>query len=302
MSTTSIYVLAAFALTLMPSLGNGLDPTLRNPKAASVKAENSTRAKDGLATLRPITAGMQRTVKRPSQGEDGLLQLAALTAAAPAMGRQSHATPVADDVVIDVIVAYTQKAARNYADITRELIEPAIESGNLSFRLSGIGHVKLRLVHAYRTDYVETGEHFDHVWRFADKGDGYMDEIHGLRDRYRADVAILVVDDASSCGQATRVRADEDDAFAVVHHECARTNYTVAHEIGHLIGASHERGYVHGHEWRDIMSYKATCSGCPRLPVWSNPRILIHGHPAGTAKLDNAMVIATQATRVASFR
>ena len=302
MSTTSIYVLAAFALALMPSFGNGSDPTPRNPKAVSVKAANSMRTNDSLATLRPITAGMQWTVKRPSQGEDRLIQLAALNTAALAMPRQDHAAPGVEDVVIDVIVAYTQKAARNYADITRELIEPAIESGNLSFRLSGIGHVKLRLVHAYRTDYVETGEHFDHVWRFADKGDGYMDEIHGLRDRYRADVAILVVDDASSCGQATRVRADEDDAFAVVHHECARTNYTVAHEIGHLIGASHERGYVHGHEWRDIMSYKATCSGCPRLPVWSNTRILIHGHPAGTAKLDNAMVIATQATRVASFR
>ena len=46
-------------------------------------------------------------------------------------------------------------------------------------------------MHAYQTDYVEKGEHFDHLWRFADKGDGYMEEIHGLRDKYRADVAVL---------------------------------------------------------------------------------------------------------------
>jgi hypothetical protein len=40
------------------------------------------------------------------------------------------------------------------------------------------------------------------------------------------------------------------------------------HEIGHLIGASHERGYVaHGNEWRDIMSNKANFEQAyPALP------------------------------------
>ena len=79
-------------------------------------------------------------------------------------------------------------------------------------------------MHAYETNYVEEdGEHFQHVWRFADKDDGDMDEIHGLRDKYRADVGVLIVDDPSGCGLATRVYADEDEAFAVVHHECAAT-------------------------------------------------------------------------------
>ena len=48
-----------------------------------------------------------------------------------------------------------------------------------------------------------------------------MDEIHGLRDKYKADVAVLIVDDPQGCGLATRVYADADKAFAVVHHECA---------------------------------------------------------------------------------
>ena len=95
------------------------------------------------------------------------------------------------------IVAYTQKAAANYTDIKRELVDLAIEEANESFRMSGLGNIKLRLVHAYQTDYVEEGAHFDHVWRFADKGDGYMEEIHGLRDKYRADVAVLIVDDSA---------------------------------------------------------------------------------------------------------
>ena len=93
-----------------------------------------------------------------------------------------------DEIIIDIIIAYTKKAAANYNDVKRELIDLSIEEANESFRKSGIAQVKLRLVHAYQTDYVEEGEHFLHVWRFADKGDGYMDEIHSLRDKFRADV------------------------------------------------------------------------------------------------------------------
>ena len=228
---------------------------------------------------------------------------------------QSSAKTASKDIVIDVIVAYTKKAASNYGDVRRELVDLSIEEANQSFRISNLNHIKLRLVHAYQTDYVEEGEHFDHLWRFADKGDGYMEEIHSLRDKYRADVAVLMVDDPKGCGLATRVFADAEDAFAVVHHECAVAAYSVAHEIGHLIGARHDlnidkimvpfpygHGFVNGTKWRDIMSYKESCGGCPRLPVWSSPRLMIRGEPAGTPNTDNARVITEQAARVANFR
>ena len=77
-----------------------------------------------------------------------------------------------------MIVAYTQKAASHYADASRELVALSIELANQSFRNSKLGHVGLQLVHAYQTDYEEEGQHFDHLWRFADKDDGYLDEIH----------------------------------------------------------------------------------------------------------------------------
>jgi Metallo-peptidase family M12 len=274
------------------------DPNLR---------DDPLRREGDASKLRPVTSGM-RTASRE--------QLPAVTLKRSAAFKK-WITPGAakGDVVIDVIVAYTKKAASYYADVKRELVELAIEEANESFRMSNLGYVKLRLVHAYETDYVEEGEHFQHVWRFADDGDGYMDEIHALRDKYRADVGVLIVDDPSGCGLATRVFADAEEAFAVVHHECAATSYSVAHEIGHLIGARHDlsidasmtpfaygHGYVNGTKWRDIMSYKASCNGCPRLPVWSNPKVLIKGEPAGTAQLDNARVIAEQAARVAAFR
>jgi hypothetical protein len=219
------------------------------------------------------------------------------------------------EVLINVIVAHTARVASKYSNVERELVALSIEEANQSFRNSKLGHVRLKLVHAYETNYVEDGLHFEHLWRFADRGDGYMEEIHGLRERHDADVAVLMVDDPSGCGLATRVYADPDEAFAVVHHDCAVMSYSVAHEIGHLIGARHElamdklmtpfphgHGYVNGTKWRDIMSYKESCGGCPRLPVWSSPRVMVSGERAGTPIEDNARVIAEQAARVTNFR
>jgi hypothetical protein len=291
----------------MIEMGGDRMPQEHAPMPARLRSDDPNARDDPLVNqgdaslLRPLTLGMRAPM-----------------AGAKSQPKQIVAPPVtagAADIVIDVIIAYTRKAAANYTDIKSELVDLAIEEGNESFRMSGLGNIKLRLVHAYQTDYVEEGAHFDHVWRFADKGDGYMEEVHGLRDKHRADVAVLIVDDPQGCGLATRVYADANEAFAVVHHDCAALTYSVAHEIGHLIGARHEptmdkvrtpfpygHGYVNGTKWRDIMSYKESCDGCPRVPVWSSPKVLIKGEPAGTSAQDNARVIAEQAARVAAFR
>jgi hypothetical protein len=292
-------------------------PTRLRTNDASLRDDPLVNQGDA-STLRPPTKDMPPGKRSRTLGskKDRQLALAASKLKdAAAKTQKDILTSRPNDTVIDVIVAYTKKAASNYSDVKRELVDLSIEEANESFRQSGIGQVKLRLVHAYQTDYVEEGAHFDHVWRFADKGDGYMEEIHPLRDKYRADVAILIVDDPKGCGLATRVFAEASEAFAVVHHECAASTYTVAHEIGHIIGARHDlnldknmnpfpygHGFVNGTKWRDIMSYKESCGGCPRLPVWSNPNISVQGVVAGTADLDNARVIAEQAARVAAFR
>src|SRR4029450_11913661 len=95
------------------------------------------------------------------QGDASLLRrvMTAVRAprAAPAQGPRQRATAAAKDpavhkpapsgkgVVIDVIVAYTRKAAGNYGDVKRELIDLAIEEANHSFRMSNLGNMKLRL-------------------------------------------------------------------------------------------------------------------------------------------------------------
>jgi hypothetical protein len=234
---------------------------------------------------------------------------------APALSLVERRAMAAKEIIIDVMILYTGKVASKYLDVEKDVAVHSIEEANSAFVNSDIGNVKLRLVHSQRIDYDESkGEHFNHLYRMVD-GVGAFANVKALRDQKRADVVVLIVDDASSCGLATRVAADAEEAFAVVHHACAALTYSVPHEIGHIIGARHDasldetetpfsygHGYVNGTKWRDIMSYKSSCGGCPRLPVWSNPTIKLRGEPAGTALADNARVILEQAERVSKFR
>jgi hypothetical protein len=300
-------------------------PEEHAPMSAELKAKMK---KDYDPLLRQGDASMlmpgHRAMPEPSkreQTDSKDLRDAAYAATNPAVSPSMplDITPAVQEnpakpVTIRIIVAYTAAAARHYMDIQTDLIELAIEEANQSFRNSGLGNVQLLLAHAYQTTYVESDTHFEHVFRFANDHDGYMDEVHALRKRYAADAGILIVDDANGCGLAAEVYARPERAFAVVNHECATNMYSLGHEIGHLIGARHDaalddtpmpfnygHGFVAGKAWRTMMSYKDSCDGCVRLPVWSNPNALVHDMPAGNATSDNARVIAEEAARVAGF-
>jgi peptidyl-Asp metalloendopeptidase len=114
---------------------------------------------------------------------------------------------------------------------------------------------------------------------------------------------------------STRIGPTLDEAFFVVHHARAATTMSIAHEIGHIPVARHDRfadsndsphpyghGYINGSKWRDIMSYNAGCGGCPRIPYWSNPRVQYKGEATGTPAADNARLILELAERVSKFR
>jgi len=195
------------------------------------------------------------------------------------------------------------------------VIAAAVEEVNESFRNSGLRNISLRLVHTQLIDYMErAGGHFEHLYSMVD-GLGPFNQIRILRDEMRVDIVGMILDDPSGCGLATRVAADAEEAYFVVHHSCATIMFSIAPEIGHIFGARHDRqtdpinspfpyghGYMKEGMWRDIMSYQESCGGCPRIPHWSNPRIKHKGEPTGTNANDNARVILEQAERVSQFR
>jgi hypothetical protein len=230
------------------------------------------------------------------------------------------------------MVVYTQDAANVYPNIELD-IQLAIDQTNQSYANSNINQ-RVRLVHTEEVIYSATSDSPTVLERLTDPSDGYLDEIHLLRDSYAADLSMLVVENFTNatCGIAYQMTADwlsnafERAAFSVVLLDCL-TNYTPAHEMGHNMGAQHDRyvceaddtgayDYSHGYlytpdRWRTIMAYNTECddSGfyCDRIPHWSNPNVNYDGVPTGISEYeidsaDNATTLNNTAYIVANFR
>jgi hypothetical protein len=238
------------------------------------------------------------------------------------------------NTTIDVMVVYTAAAKSGAGGTTaiQNLINQAVAESNTGYSNTSVS-ITLRLVHTAEVSYSEAGFDTDTaVRRLQDPNDGYMDNVHSLRDQYGADVVVLIYNDSSSgCGQAYGIYPGANGAFCVVGRTCATGSYTFAHEIGHLQGARHDRyvdntdyspyTYNHGrtyHEgggvagpWRTIMAYNAKCISedvdCVRINYWSNPDQTYFGVPLGIAGgygvgADNHKCLNNTRTAVANYR
>ena len=202
---------------------------------------------------------------------------------------------------IDVAVFYTP-AARRRAGGTAEIeaeIDLLVAETNQAYEDSG---VNLRIVLAAREEvpYEEENEsgHLA-IHRLAEERDGYMDEVHAIRDRVGADLVHLITEVTDVGGVANLA-----GAFGLTCAACGAG--TFAHELGHNMGLSHDRyvdygrlaysyGYVNQRafadgapesaRWRTIMAYVDQCSdaglGCGRILRFSNPNQSYLGDPLG---------------------
>ncbi|QYF94035.1 proprotein convertase P-domain-containing protein [Massilia sp. PAMC28688] len=215
--------------------------------------------------------------------------------------------------VVRVMVHYTP-AARNTTSDMAALIDLAIAETNQGYINAGV-NMRVELAHAAPVNYTESGSNSTDRSRYADVDDRVMDEIHGQRNTYGADVGVLMTEGNSGCGNGT-IHASSTSAFVAVTADCATGNYSFGHELGHLFGARHNPeedsstspySYGHGYlspnrDWRTIMAYNCS-NGCPRINYWSNPAKTRNGVAMGTTtRSNNARVLNERAAVLAGFR
>jgi hypothetical protein len=247
-------------------------------------------------------------------------------------GATAQSEPLAPgDTVQDLLVVYNQAACTS-ADASGECaqleadIVAAVADANAAYAASGID-ITLNLVGTHKTVYAGTGasQALSHL---AGLADGYMDEVHAVRDSLGADIVSLVYD-GDGCGIGY-LNSSSSTAFNVTDEPCLVGNRTMAHEIGHNQGAHHDRqtvgggapgGYNYGYRrcndgsvddfgspyFRTVLSY--SCTSAPRVGRFSNPNVNYSGVPQGVdpaADPDrgawNAKRLNERAATVAAFR
>lgn len=229
-----------------------------------------------------------------------------------------------DGLFIDVLIVYTA-AARSGAGGTNAIIamcNSCISSSNNAYQQSGIA-TRLRLAHQAEVSYTEGSGFSQDLSRLRSTSDGFMDEVHGLRDEHAADMVALLNANSGACGvgylMTTLSPGFATSAFSVTHYSCAVGNLSFAHELGHNMGCAHDRDnagnslypYSFGHRWvgtngstyRSVMAY----SPGSRVARFSNPDVLYQGTPTGVPvgqanAAHNAQSINNAAYTIANFR
>jgi Metallo-peptidase family M12 len=234
---------------------------------------------------------------------------------------------------LDVLVVYTagaRQAAGGTSAIQSE-IQLAIAELNQSFNSSGV-QMQARLAHSAEVSYSnEQADLGTSLSRLRTPGDGYLDEVHALRDQYGADVVALLVNGPGSGGgtvgtgyiMQTVGSYFADYAFSVTEVNFATgPAYALLHEIGHNLGCAHDRAnassagayaYSYGYQraasprFRTIMAYNCSGVNCPTIDNWSNPNVNYSGYPTGVSSsvsnsADNRQTLNNTKATAAAWR
>lgn len=232
-------------------------------------------------------------------------------------------TGLDDEITIDLMIVYTSAAASwaatsDWGDIdgvitqAMTLSQQALDNSELN--------IELRLVHDYQTSYDETNdgaEDTDERLRRLTQNDddpiyegteynGYMQNVHDLRDQYGADVVAMFARISDTGGIGWRLGSSGGDsyrAFNINRVQQVAENYTLIHEIGHNMGNDHSRtqmdaeangggglfqysvGFQNESEgFHTVMAYDETKTGVrlTEIPYFSSPDLSYQGNALGT--------------------
>jgi hypothetical protein len=145
--------------------------------------------------------------------------------------------------------------------------------------------------------------------------DGKMDNVHALRNQYGADCVAMLCANTQYCGLAYLMTSPSASfatwAFSVTNYSCMQNSQTLAHELGHNMGSSHDPqnantgaySYSFGfrtanNQYRTIMAYSPG-TGIDRF---SSPNVVYNGFTMGTSSQDNVRSLNNTASFVSDWR
>lgn len=224
---------------------------------------------------------------------------------------------IEDSLTIDLMLVYTDAAetwasTSQYGDIDG-VIAQAMNLSQAALDNSKTG-IELRLVHVHKTSYDETTDGTDSNTRlyrltqnpeapiFDDPNyDGYMEQVHTLRNQYGADIVSMLAKIDDTGGLGWRINATEGApffGFNLNRVQQVASGYTLIHEIGHNMGNAHSRtqnsnatgeiaGLFHysaGYQdqingFYTVMAYS---DGLTQAPIFSSPDLTYNSQPVGT--------------------
>lgn len=320
---------------LFAMAGDALHASVFDPELGSFSIEGAAPGHTMVVEIDPEFALACGGGRMPFLDQDAMAALARRASAVagetggagPSIEAYQDGTPV-----IDVMVVYSNTVL-SAAGLNNVLsrIDLAILEANSDFDRSEIA-ARVRLVHTAVVSAQEDGSFDTALDRIRRTGDGFMDEVHALRDQHGADLVSLVILNSNdrTVGQAYLLNkpwsvGNADFAFSAVLWASLTGTSTFTHEIGHNLGCAHSRhdastpgayGYSYGYKFTDgggtlrrtIMAY----SPGAQTRVFSNPRLrfplddpggIPMGIPAGQAgEADNALTVDRSAFEVASYR
>ncbi|CAM9373608.1 unnamed protein product [Scytosiphon promiscuus] len=232
------------------------------------------------------------------------------TALAACIPRASRSFPKK----IDVMVLYSPEAMSSLGglntqqmetNIAKELVETSQAMQNSDIPL------EINLVHVAQLPYTQESSVSSALSSLASNRD-----VAALRDAHFADLVQLIGDFSSGpCGQGYIFNGYFNSGFSVVEASCL-DNLTHTHEIGHNLGAGHNRedastretDYAHGYRhcsstdrYRTVMSLATGCN-VPRVNLFSNPDVDYLDKATGTSTENNAREIRENMVTVANYR
>jgi hypothetical protein len=231
---------------------------------------------------------------------------------------------------IRMVLLYTAIAAGTGPTADDQIegeIEQAVLETNVAFSQSGMS-VRVVLTHMEKVSVAEPADAV--LLTGLTNGTGPLAVAHNLGNAHYADVVGLVTSREGGTGNTMFVPAmsHRDQAFFIAGRSNMGYRFTIAHELGHVLGGVHKRGlvpaprysYVYPHfcatcvvngitGWHTIMSgLQPTATGTTTpIGYFSNADVFFFGVPTGVPTggplaADNRKALMNTTTLAAAFR